>query len=71
MPATDRVQLARDVYEAYVTGDRDVVERLIGDDFTFYSPPDPGIDRDAYFERCWPNADVAFGSCARAATRSS
>ena len=56
MPATDRVQLARDVYEAYVTGDRDVVERLIGDDFTFYSPPDPGIDRAAYFERCWPNA---------------
>ena len=34
-----------------------MVEDLIADDFTFYSPPDPGIDRAAYFERCWPNSE--------------
>jgi ketosteroid isomerase-like protein len=62
MPASDRVQLARDVYGAYVSGDRGVLERLIADDFVFYSPPDPGIDRETYWERCWPNSEtlVAF-----------
>jgi hypothetical protein len=29
----------------------------LSDDFVFYSPPDPGIGRAQYFERCWPNAD--------------
>lgn len=24
----------------------------------FFSPPDPGIDRERYFERCWPNAEL-------------
>ena len=50
------VELARACYGAYVSGDRSVVEDLIAEDFTFYSPPDPGIDRIEYFERCWPNA---------------
>jgi ketosteroid isomerase-like protein len=56
--AQDRLQLARNCYEAYVTGDRSIVERLLADEFEFYSPPDPGIDRATYFERCWPNADL-------------
>jgi ketosteroid isomerase-like protein len=54
----DRLQLARDCYEAYASGDRDVVEALLTEDFTFYSPPDPGIDRATYFERCWPNSEL-------------
>jgi ketosteroid isomerase-like protein len=53
--APDRIALARSSYEAYATGDRSVLEDLLADDFVFYSPPDPGIDRAAYFERCWPN----------------
>ena len=53
---TNRLQIAQDVYHAYASGDRAVVENLLADDFTFYSPPDPGIDRAAYFERCWPNS---------------
>jgi ketosteroid isomerase-like protein len=57
MPATDRLQLARDMYGAYVSGDRSVVERILSDDFTFFSPADVGIDRARYFERCWPNSD--------------
>ena len=52
----DRLAIARDCYAAYETGDRDLVERHLADDFTFFAPPDPGIDRAAYFERCWPNA---------------
>lgn len=58
MAAHDRVKLARDVYEAYESGDRRVVEELLSDDFTFYSPADVGIDRARYFERCWPNSEL-------------
>ena len=53
---TDRLQLARESYRAYESEDRQAIEDLLTDDFTFYSPPDPGIDRERYFERCWPNA---------------
>ncbi len=52
----DRLQLVRDSYTAYETGDRDLIERVIADDFVFSAPPDVGIDRATYFERCWPNA---------------
>jgi ketosteroid isomerase-like protein len=54
----DRLQLARDAYGAYESGDRSAIEELVADDFTFYSPTDPGIDREQYFERCWPNAET-------------
>ena len=56
MPAQNRLELARSAYGAYESGDRNVLEELLSDDFTFYAPPDPGIDRATYFERCWPNA---------------
>jgi ketosteroid isomerase-like protein len=54
----DRLKLVRDCYAAYESGDRRVIEELLSDDFTFYSPPDPGIDRATYFERCWPNSQL-------------
>src|SRR3954470_23297376 len=53
----DRLQIARDCYRAYEAGDRGLIERHLSQDFTFFAPPDPGIDRTTYFERCWPNAD--------------
>lgn len=56
MASKNRLDLARDTYRAYETSDRDVIESLLADELTFYSPPDPGIDRTTYFERCWPNA---------------
>jgi len=54
----DRLETVRDAYRAYETKDRELVEGVLAADFVFYSPPDPGIDRDAYFERCWPNAET-------------
>ena len=45
-------------YAAYESGDPASSSRLLSDDFTFYSPPDPGIDRTTYFERCWPNSET-------------
>src|SRR3954449_6532296 len=53
--ARDRLELARASYGAYETGDRSILEDLLAGDFTFSSPPDPSLDRAAYFERCWPN----------------
>ena len=61
MGAPDRLQIVRECYSAYETGDREMFERHLGDDFTFYSPADVGIDRARYFERCWPNAQQLAG----------
>ena len=47
----------RAIFDAYNAQDRDTAERLIADDFTFTSPQDDHIGRDAYFERCFPTAD--------------
>jgi ketosteroid isomerase-like protein len=58
MAANDHLALARACYGAYESGDRRAVEELLSDDFTFYSPADPGIDRARYFERCWPNSEL-------------
>ena len=35
-----RVQVVRDLYRAYETGDRALVERHLSDDFVFSAPPD-------------------------------
>jgi ketosteroid isomerase-like protein len=56
--AHDRLRLARESYSAYESGDRQVIEELLTDDFTFYSPADVGINRATYFERCWPNSEL-------------
>ena len=58
MTANDRLTAVRDCYGAYESGDRGAIEQLLTDDFTFSAPPDVGIDRATYFERCWPNAET-------------
>lgn len=52
----DRRQAARNLYEAFAAGERETVEGMLTDDFTFSSPLDVGLDRAGYFERCWPGA---------------
>ena len=52
----ERLELVRNVYEAFARGDREVIERAFGDHFRFSSPVDPELDRAGYFERCWPGA---------------
>jgi hypothetical protein len=56
MAARARLQVVRDIYRAYESGDRSIVERNLTEDFVFSAPPDVGIDRATYFERCWPAA---------------
>ena len=36
-------------------------EALIAADFHFTSPLDNRIDRETYFERCWPNSKTIEG----------
>jgi hypothetical protein len=56
MTASDRLQIARESYLAFAAGDRSFFERQLGEEFRFSSPPDPQLDRDGWFERCWPGA---------------
>ncbi len=57
MPTSpDRAEIARTTYRAFAAGEREAIERLFAPDFSFYSPPDPGLDRAGYFEKCWPNS---------------
>lgn len=61
MAPVDRLQIARECYRAFETGDRTILERHLSSDFEFYSPADPGIGRARYFERCWPGAQQIAG----------
>src|SRR5262245_61798556 len=54
--SADRVETAESMYRAFATGNREVVEAAFAPNFSFHSPPDPELDRDGYFERCWPGA---------------
>lgn len=58
MLSSQREQVVRETYRAYESGERDLVEKHLSEDFTFYSPADVGIDRAMYFQRCWPNAQM-------------
>lgn len=52
----DRKRIACDFYTAFAAGDRGFFEERLGADFVFSAPPDPMLDRDGFFERCWPGA---------------
>jgi hypothetical protein len=48
--ALTRLQIVRDVYRAFASGDRSLIEQTFADDFTFSSPLDVGLDRAGYFK---------------------
>lgn len=60
MPRTVE-QAARAVFGAYSTGDREAIEEILAADFQFTSPYDDAIDREAYFQRCWPGHEQMRG----------
>lgn len=51
--------VVRAYFSAYESENREVVETLLADGFTFTSPNDDGIDKATYFERCWPDGDAS------------
>jgi ketosteroid isomerase-like protein len=56
MPARSKPDIVRSLFAAYKAKDREIVEDLLTDDFTFTSPYDDAIDKATYFERCWPTS---------------
>ncbi|CAJ63965.1 MULTISPECIES: DUF4440 domain-containing protein [Frankia] len=52
--AADAVRAA---FAAYRAQDREQAARLLAPEFTFTSPQDDHLDRDAFLERCFPTAD--------------
>ena len=51
------IETVKATLAAYVSKDREAVERLLADDFHFTSPLDNRIDRATFFQRCWPNSE--------------
>jgi hypothetical protein len=56
MTLTEKTDLVRRSFAAYMTAERADIEAILHPDFTFTSPYDDHIDRHDYFARCWPNA---------------
>lgn len=57
MASTSRIDTIRAIFAAYLSGNRELVEDALSDDFRFTSPYDDNIDKPTYFERCWKNSD--------------
>lgn len=53
---SDRIDTVKAFYRAFAEADRGFVEDLLAPDFSFSSPPDPLLDRQGFFDRCWPGA---------------
>jgi hypothetical protein len=58
---TSPLAVARACMQAYVDKDRAAIERLIAADYRFTSPIDNALDRESYFEICWPNSKALTG----------
>ena len=54
----NNIEIAKQSYLAYVSNDRAANEAIIADNFHFTSPYDNRIDRQTYFDRCWPNHEA-------------
>ncbi len=54
----ESIQLVKSFYKAFAKSDRAYVEEHLSDDFQFSAPPDPLLNRQGFFERCWPGAGM-------------
>jgi len=59
--ATSPLAVARACFQAYVDKDRAAAEALIADGYHFTSPLDNALDRETYFNICWPNSGAIAG----------
>lgn len=59
------IDVVRGVLDAYRAQDHVAAERLIAGDLVFTSPQDDHIDRDTWFDRCFPTASVITGQQVR------
>jgi ketosteroid isomerase-like protein len=57
MASSNKSDLIRKVFAAYLSNDRKSIEDFLTDDFRFTSPYDDEIDKATYFARCWRGSD--------------
>jgi len=51
----NHAELVKEFLTAFSKVDRNnFVENLLAPNFTFSAPPDPLLNRDEFFEKCWP-----------------
>jgi ketosteroid isomerase-like protein len=55
MPSSDKAEIIRAIFAAYLANDREQVAAAFTDDFHFTSPYDD-IDKPTYFSRCWQDS---------------
>lgn len=48
----------RTYFSAWEQKDWELIESLLAEGFTFTSPDDDHIDKDAYKKKCWPGAQI-------------
>lgn len=53
----DMENIVRAYFKTWADKDRETIEKLISSDFRFTSPVDDSIDRQTFFEKCWPNSE--------------
>jgi ketosteroid isomerase-like protein len=56
MTPSEKENLVRRSFAAYMTVERADIEAILHKDFTFTSPYDDHIGRGDYLARCWANA---------------
>jgi ketosteroid isomerase-like protein len=54
----DASDLVRKCFSAWETKDKETLEELLAEDFTFTSPNDDDhISKDEYWKKCWPGSE--------------
>ncbi|MET0742618.1 MAG: nuclear transport factor 2 family protein [Microvirga sp.] len=56
--SNDPEALVRRWFAIWLAADREAAEAIVAEDFHFTSPLDNRLDRNAFFERCWPNSET-------------
>src|ERR1700680_5265303 len=57
MASSNKSDIIRSVFAAYLSNDRKAIEDFLTDNFRFPSPYDDEIDKATYFARCWRVSD--------------
>jgi ketosteroid isomerase-like protein len=52
------LETVKKALQAFVDKDRDAIEAVIGNPYSFTSPLDNALSRETFFARCWPNSEA-------------
>lgn len=50
------LETVKKALRAFLDKDRDAIEAVIGNPYSFTSPADNALSRESFFARCWPNS---------------